>query len=207
MNEDWRRSDVVSVVAEDFEVENWFGAGSGDDRTDRNGHVVREEMLAGAESVGSDEFVAVFAPKGVVGGRADRFIVAIDEEVEDVSGLMSERAGDGAIAGRSWLQRRARADVENVGFAFDAALGDVDFDSTANAGAVLGKPIQRTQKFDVGARAVSLPRSQDQVSPSLGNDSIAQRGVMISAKFVGQHREAHSILNDRANARLDRRRA
>ena len=62
----------------------------------------------------------------MVGCCADGLVSALNQNVHHGGGLMMERAGDGAVARRCWLERRAVVDGQDASLTFDPAFRNGD---------------------------------------------------------------------------------
>ena len=122
MHQDAGGGYMVYVFGLDLKVVDGLGAGAGDGGGEAGGAVEGAEAFAGLQFVGAEELLAVFAPEGVVGRGADRFVDADDLQVEDLGRGVAEGGGDDAA--RAGRDGRAGPDGADGGIAVDVALGD-----------------------------------------------------------------------------------
>lgn len=96
VNEYTARAHMVHMFRLHLKVADRFGTGAGDGINEAGGAVEDAKALAGLEFVSAENLLPVLAPEGVVGRSADRFINAVDVEIENLGRGVAERADDHA---------------------------------------------------------------------------------------------------------------
>ena len=109
--------------------------------------VLGSQTLAAFQVSSPNECLAVFTPEGVAGRRADRFLQALDVQVDHVGGRVCERARDD-LAGPSF-EWGSRADVDHARRAGCSHFFKIEMDCRSQRGGVCGEPCAGTKQFDL----------------------------------------------------------